>query len=159
MNLARIDLPKWSLMAPATTPPGTYVDCDYVDVAHSVDLRDFVAAFYGTPLFLAERLVLQLALRRRIPDAEVIDLAEGRTDRFAAWTVAGRLADQLWLADVTGATMSWLAVRPQRLGTRLFFGSVVRARGGRMPIAARILLPAHKLYARGLLRAAARALL
>jgi hypothetical protein len=126
-----------------------------------VALPEFLQAFYTTRLFRAERLVLRLA---GFPsdDPQALALATCQTDRFAAWRVEARVADQVLLADVTGHTRSWLMVapRPDGLpGTRLMFGSAVLA-GSRQtlgPLFTALLVP-HRVYSRLLLAAAARKL-
>ncbi|CTQ51351.1 hypothetical protein [Jannaschia donghaensis] len=158
-RLRKTDLPDWSLIARAADVPGTYTDCYTLDIARTVRLEAFIAAFYATRLFRAERGVLRLALWRKITDEDVARLADNQSDRFAAWSVSGRSANQIWLTDLGGYTMSWLAVVSLERGTRLHFGSVVVARNGHLPIAARALLPLHQIYAQALLRAAGRSLL
>ncbi|MEM8851954.1 MAG: hypothetical protein AAGE03_18200, partial [Pseudomonadota bacterium] len=91
-------------------------------------------------------------------DGDLARLADGTGAAFAVWEVMGRDAHQIWLRDRWGATMSWLAAEPVEARTRLLFGSLVAARTGRMPLAYRLLLPGHRVYARALLRSAARRL-
>ena len=149
-KLEGVALPEWSLMAPAARVPGTYADCFRAHVDRAVTLRAFIATFYATPLFRAERMVLQLVFRRRITDATLARLADGHATRFAAWSVAGRNGEQILLKDLSGSTMSWLAVRSERAGT-----SLLVARHGRMPGFARATLSLHRVYAQALLRSAA----
>ncbi|WP_179381178.1 hypothetical protein [Jannaschia marina] len=159
MRVTPVPLPDWSSLAPAAAAPGAYADCFACDLPGQVALVAYVAAFYDTPLFRLERAVLQLLLRRRIGVAETSALAEGRSDRFAVWRVAQRDDRQILLRQTGGHTMSWLAVVPDGAGTtRLLFGSQVAARRGHLPPVLRLCLPVHRLYARALLRAAARRL-
>lgn len=107
---------------------GHYTDCFSADVEGDVSLTEFVTAFYTTPLFRIERIILRWLARRPSSDADVTALASARADAFAAWTVERRERTQLLMADVSGRTRSWFMVDPApRCGaaTRLFFGSAV----------------------------------
>lgn len=129
---------------------GHYVDCFTRVVDRPVDLSTFVMGFYGSRLFGLELRILGLAgLGATRPD--VTALAQGDTDRFAAWQVEDRTDSQLLLRDVKGATASWLAVAPEGTGTRLYFGSAIVLENERKPWWLRPTLPFHGLYARQLL--------
>jgi hypothetical protein len=139
---------------------GMYADCYSTDVAASVSHAEFVEAFYTTRTFAVERLILKLFAGKPSTHVDAKALAEGKTEKYAAWTVEGRAPDQLLLADLTGRTRSWLMVAPQGTGTRLYFGSAVVPRrdpktgqssmGGMFSA----LLGFHRLYSRVLLSAA-----
>ncbi|MCX7357806.1 MAG: hypothetical protein NT015_06665 [Alphaproteobacteria bacterium] len=87
-------------------------------------------------------------------------MARGETEKFAAWTVEARAADQLLVCDYLSRTRSWLMVEPiEGGGTRLYFGTAVVPVGigsgrARLGFPFNALLPFHKLYARALLGAA-----
>lgn len=127
---------------------------------------EYVEAFYTTAVFRLERWLLRWLVSRPSTDRQARDLASGTLDRFAAWRVEGRAADQLLLCDFRERTRSWLMSAPwlDGRGTRLYFGSAVvpvpdrRSGRSRMGPAFRALLGFHKLYSRVLLRAAARRL-
>jgi hypothetical protein len=108
---------------------GAFTDCYVTEVALPVTITGFVAAFYATPVFRLERLILAWALSRPSTDAEAEKLASGRADTFSAWRVEDRREDQLLMADVKGRTRSWFMVSPDPAGTapctRLHFGSAV----------------------------------
>jgi hypothetical protein len=138
-----------------------YADCYVATVARRVTQAEYVEAFYTTRLFKLERWILAVLAARPSTDPQAGELARAERDRFAAWTVEDRTADQLLLADALGGTRSWLSSEPQEGGgTRLFFGSAVvpRRRGGsakpRMGLLFHALLGFHRLYSRALLRAA-----
>ena len=144
---ARAELPPSSLLA-GLRRDGCHVDCFATTVARPTTLERFVAAFYTTRLFKAERLLLALA--------------RGERDQFAAWKVVGRRDREILLN--AGATSSWLAVEAPAgdgAGARLFFGSAIRPR--RLspqgePEFDRLfhaLLGTHEFYSRQLLQAAA----
>ena len=123
-----------------------------------VSLDDFVTAFYTTPLFRSERLILGLfGMRSR--DSDVDELLAGRRDSFAAWTVEDRTEDQLLMCDINQRTRSWFMVSATGdQSTRLWFGSAVTARGEDVPGSYRALLSFHRVYSRALLKAALRRL-
>ena len=141
---------------------GAYTDCYVTEIARTVSLPDYVEAFYTTPIFKLERLILKWWVSRPSTDAEARDLAHGDTDAFAAWSVESRVSDQLLLCDFQHRTRSWLmvsAIESGGSGTRLYFGSAivpVRSRSGeaRLGFAFNALLGFHRLYSRILLRAA-----
>jgi hypothetical protein len=137
-----------------------FIDCYTIDVPQAVSLSRYIEAFYTTSLFKLERFVL-LAVGKSSNDAETREMAQGASDRFAAWTVEGRTDDQILLCDYLGKTRSWLMCVPQPGGTRLHFGSAVVPRRvsetGKVSLGAgfHLLLGFHGLYSRGLLSAAA----
>ena len=142
--------------------PGGYTDCFVATVSGRVTHAAFVEAFYTTPLFRLERLALATFLARPSTDRQARALATGEADRFAAWTVEARDADQILLCDFMSASRSWLmsAVAETSGATTLFFGTALlpRRRTGRRGIGFRALTPFHRVYARALLRAAVRRL-
>ena len=158
-----VDLPDGALLQ-RYRAQGDYTDCFAIDVPAQVAHEAYVEAFYTTAVFKLERLLLALLVSRPSRDAEARELAGGRREQFAAWSVEARAPGQLLMCDVAGSTRSWLMAVPapapgpapgvpSAAGTRLYFGSaVVRSRQGG---AFRALLGFHKLYSRILLRAAA----
>lgn len=156
---------------PTTIPSGSslaryddghnYVDCFESTVPNDVPFDDFVTAFYQTPLFRVEALILSVLARRPSNNSEARDLATGASDRFAAWTVEDRSDATLLMRDMSGRTRSWFASETHQEGTRLRFGSIVTAvpdgQGQkRLGAVFALLLPFHKLYARALLWSAVR---
>lgn len=160
-------LPDDSLLG-AYVGTGAYTDCYSTQLDEEIAFSRFVSAFYSTPLFRLERLVLRWLVRKPSTDADAAALGAGTRDHFAAWTVEQRRDDQLLLRDLTGRTRSWLMIQPVRIdglaATRLFFGSAVvpraGARGGESTLGVRFraLLGLHRLYSRALLSAAHRRL-
>ena len=149
-------VPEGSLLD-AHRRAGSFTDCFVTEVAGTISQARYVEAFYTTPLFKAERLILTLVLRPST-DEGARQLAAGLREDFAAWRVEGRKPDELLMA--TGRTRSWLQAVPSAAGTRLYFGSaIVPARNtapGSDPLgpAFRALLGLHTLYSRALLQAA-----
>jgi hypothetical protein len=132
---------------------GAYTDCFATDVPHVIPHARYVEAFYTTPLFKLERVILKLAVRRPSSDAQARQLAAGTLERFAAWDVEQRADNQLLMCDMFGNTRSWLMVAPIDGGTRLYFGSAVvpKATGHK---SFKGLVAFHKLYSRALLASA-----
>ena len=130
----------------------------------AVTQAEFIEAFYTTPVFRLERLILRWTVSKPSTDDEARALATGHADSFAAWKVEARTGDQLLLCDFLGRTRSWLMAEPiETTGparTRLHFGSAVIPRGttrhGQAPLEFRFraLLGFHKLYSRVLVSSA-----
>lgn len=152
--------PAGSLLA-AYAARGEYTDCFRVSGPGAVSLPRFLEAFYGSPLFRLERWLLARFARAPSSGADLLDLAEGRADRFAVWRVEARRPDEIVLA--AGVTRSWLSVSPDAAdpGRRvtLHFGSAIVLHRSRPPGRVwRALLGMHLWYSRALLGAAARQL-
>tara|TARA_R110000764_G_scaffold133384_8_gene221447 strand:+ start:6037 stop:6537 length:501 start_codon:yes stop_codon:yes gene_type:complete len=157
------DIPPGRLIADYAERAGHFTDCFSCVVPGKVALADFVTAFYTTPLFRAERLVLRLAAHAPSTDAQARAVAEGASDQFAIWQVEARRGNELMMAERSGRTKSWFKVLPQGSGTQLLFGTVVvpvRSKSGDLVLGPVFdsLKGAHTFYARSLLAAAARRL-
>jgi hypothetical protein len=141
-----------------------YTDCYATEIPRRVTHAEFVAAFYNTRLFKLERFVLML-IGKPSTDTDARELAEGKREAYAAWTVERRAPDQLLLCDFQGKTRSWLMIEPRGESTRLYFGSAVikSADDGKgeksLTRGFHALLGFHQRYSRALLSAAHRALM
>jgi hypothetical protein len=140
---------------------GKYADCFAVNVDREVTLAQFVFAFYTSPLFRIERGLLRLLINAPSSRADARAIAEGTSDKFAAWYLGQRTATQLLMCDRYERTRSWFRVEPEGGGgTRLQFGSAVAAKRGEKndapgrPAAFSVLLSFHVLYSQALLHAA-----
>ena len=144
--------------------PQTYADCYSVEVRGVVTLADFVFAFYTTPVFKLERVILKYLAGKASNDSEARQLSDASIGAFAAWTVEQRTEGQLLMCDFQGRTRSWFMVSPSvnvgDPGTVLWFGSAVVPRKNRktgekeLGRAFKLLLGFHKLYSKALLHAA-----
>lgn len=104
---------------------GSYTDCFSVLAQRGINLRELMAAFYTTPLFRSERLILSV-MGIKNSDQQLQDMIDGESDAFAAWAVEQRDKDQILLKDLHGRTCSWLMCKPESPEqTRLYFGSAV----------------------------------
>lgn len=138
---------------------GCYTDCFTTVLPRPVTHAEYVEAFFTTPVFKLERLVLVL-IRRPSTDAQAGALSRGEGESFAAWDVEARAPDQVLLRDLYGSTRAWLMTAAESGATRLYFGSAVvkRNRAGQMPRNFSLLLGFHVRYSKVLLGAAARRL-
>jgi hypothetical protein len=136
---------------------GRYADCFAVNIDRNVTLAQFVFAFYTSPLFRIERGLLRLLISAPSSRDDARAIADGTSDKFAAWYAGQRTATQLLMCDRYERTRSWFRVELQRDGsTRLRFGSAVAAKPDvpQRPAAFSLLLWLHVLYSQALLRAA-----
>lgn len=155
MTIASVPVPKDSLLAAYDRQPGCYTDAFVTEVAATADFACYVAAFYTTPLFRLERLILRWFASLPSTDDEAQALASGDRDRFAAWDVEARGEAELLLADVSGRTRSWLMVRRTDRGTALWFGSAVVPKvGGDATAMSGLVTRLHRGYSRALLASA-----
>ena len=95
---------------------GSYVDCYTTDIAGPVIQAEFIEAFYTTPVFRLERLILRWAVSKPSTDDEARGLATGHADSFAAWKVEGRTGEPVVALRFPGAntTVLWVGGRPSR---------------------------------------------
>jgi hypothetical protein len=138
-------------------------DCFAVSVDRVVSLAEFVFAFYTSPIFRIERLLLGIFAGAPSTDTEARLLAEGSGMSFAIWRVGERTATQLLMCDRYERTRSWFGVVPlSDRSTLLQFGSAVASMNGpRTATTARgtlfqLLLKFHVVYSQVLLHAAKR---
>jgi len=153
-------IPPHTLLHKYASLPAAYTDCYTTTLPVLISFADYLFAFYTTPLFKLERLILGLSVRKPSTDAEARALANGLRASFAAWTVEARAEDQILMCDISGRTRSWLLAVPEERGTRLYFGSAVvpvtdpqTSQASLGPIF-NALLGFHKLYSIALLWAA-----
>ena len=144
-----------------------FADCYVAEVPGAVSQEAFVKAFYTSPLFKIERTILAGLASRPASDADASRLAAGHASTFSAWRVESQSPSELLLADITGRTRSWLAVKragsaSQDVSTLLYFGSADVTRqssAGAKPSMGWLfhaLMGFHRLYSRLLLSAASR---
>ena|ERR1700683_2218159 len=138
-------------------------DCFAVTVDRITDLAAFVFAFYISPVFRIERLILRLLAGAPSTDTEARRLADGVGTTFAIWRVGERTATQLLVCDRYERTRSWFRVVPLNDGkTLLQFGSAVASRSGSRPATRisgsvfRLLFKFHVVYSQVLLHSAKR---
>ncbi len=155
MTIEACNVPADSLLYPYAAEH--YADCYTTTVPRDTDLARYIEAFYNSYGFRPERVLLGF-LGRRADNSSTAALATGQTRQFSAWQVEQRLEAELLLADMSGATRSWLRVESVSPGlTRLYFGSAVVSRSGadgQRPPLFQLLTPFHKFYSRVLLAAA-----
>jgi hypothetical protein len=144
---------------------GKYGDCFSVSIEGAVSLAQFVAAFYTSPLFRIERLILGVLAAAPSKDSEAHALAVGSGTAFAIWYMGARTATQLLMCDRFERTRSWFRVVTLNGDrTLLQFGSALAAIPGRPSSEApngkfRVLLAFHVWYSQALLHSANRRLM
>lgn len=146
--------------------PG-YADCFVTEVQGAITQEIFIEAFYTSPLFKVERIILKYLASKPATDAEAKQLAAGNATKFSAWRIERQSTSELLLADVTGRTRSWLMATPgtgsaTAPSTFLYFGSAVVPRTSQgatnpsMGSPFNALSGFHRVYSRLLLSAASR---
>ena len=147
-----------------------YADCYMVEVSGVITQASFIEAFYTSALFKVERSILTHLAHKPAYDADVWQLANGKTVTFSAWNVEAQTSTELLLADFTGRTRSWLMTMPvtknnQQSSTRLYFGSAVVPRSIKGVLKPKMgwgfyaLFGFHRLYSLLLLAAASKRVL
>lgn len=151
-SIEKRQTPADSLLGKLSTT-GTYTDCYTTVVLGQVTFPQFITAFYTTPLFRLERLILKLFVSKPSTDADVRQLADGEIEKFAVWHVENRSENEILMCDFLGRTRSWLMiVSVTATQTRLYFGSAVVPRlnlkGGELSLGIifKALLGFHQIY-------------
>lgn len=124
-TIIKAPAPPNALIQKYTSMPGAYTDSYLTELPKQVSFSDYVFAFYITPLFKVERLILTLFVRKPSTDKDARELADGVRTQFAAWTVEAREENQILMCDFAGSTRSWFMSVPTEAVTRLYFGSAV----------------------------------
>lgn len=157
-------LPVNALLYTYATQDGSYTDCFHAQVPNDVNLREFIATFFNTPVFRLERFLIATFGRKPSNVDDVNALAAGTLDSFALWQVESRDDDQILLKVGNSPIRTWLMCSSVAGQTQLSFGSALLPtrtdKQGRpkMDGFSRALLGFHKLYSRILLWSAARRL-
>jgi hypothetical protein len=152
MLIEKCSTPPNSILNKYVNMPGAYTDSYLTEIPAQVSFSDYVLAFYTTPLFKVERLILKIVVRKPSTDQEARELADDTRSQFATWTVEDRSANQILMCDFAGNTRSWLMSIQTENGTRLYFGSAVvpqhRSKDGgpSLGFVFRVLLGFHKIY-------------
>ncbi|MEN9564594.1 MAG: hypothetical protein RIR73_2838 [Chloroflexota bacterium] len=124
-TITKAPAPSNALIQKYISMPGAYTDSYQTDLPAQISFSDYVFAFYTTPLFKVERLILTLFVGKPSTDKNARELADGVRTQFAAWTVEARDENQILMCDFAGSTRSWLMSVPTETGTQLYFGSAV----------------------------------
>lgn len=150
--ISEADLPDGALLARYADRSDCFTDCYVADLGRDIEFGTYLCAFYSTWVFAPEKALLRLVLGRPARDFDILPVALGDKDRFAAWDVETRGTDEILLCDLSGGTRSWFKVE----GSRVYFGSAVvpPEPGVELGRLFKALLGFHKVYSRALLRAA-----
>jgi hypothetical protein len=108
---------------------GAYTNCYATQISGQVSFSTFIVAFYTTPLFKLERLILKLTVSKPSTDLQARQLADRTGQEFAAWHVESRGENEILMCDFRRRTRSWLMTVPVNTmdvaQTRLYFGSAI----------------------------------
>ena len=125
LTIQKSPAPANALIHKYTSMPGAYTDCYLTEIPAQVSFSEYVFAFYTTPLFKVERLILTLTVQKPSTDTQARELSDAKRDSIAAWTVEARSENQILMCDFASSTRSWLMTISTETGTRLYFGSAV----------------------------------
>lgn len=155
LSIDKIPIPANTMLNKYTLITGGYTDCYMTEISRTVPFPEYILAFYTTPLFKLERSIL-LTVSKPSTDHQAGQLADGLTERFAAWTVESRNGNEILLCDFLSRTRSWLMMRSDGMQTQLYFGSAVVPKTGEasLDVGFRAMLMFHKVYSVLLLYAA-----
>lgn len=155
ISIQNIPVPTDTLLGNYSSVTGAFTDCYMTGIARTVSFPEFVFAFYTTPLIKLERLIL-LTVSKPSSDTQARQLADGKIEKFAAWTVEARTENELLMCDYLSRTRSWFMAKSDGAKTQLYFGSAVVPKTGAtsLDLGFRTLLGFHRIYSVLLLRSA-----
>jgi hypothetical protein len=148
LSIEKCPVPADTLLDKYSSIPGAYVDCYTTEISSVKSFPEYVRAFYTTPLFKLERLILKFLVSKPSTDLQAKQAANGEIDKFAAWTVEARSENELLMCDFQGRTRSWFMTENDGAKTKLYFGSAVVPKAGSasLDFGFRALLRFHKIY-------------
>jgi len=133
-----------------------YADSYCTELPGHISMEDYVFSFYTTALFKLERFILTWTVLKPSNDLQAKELMDGKTDKFAAWTIEARKDNELLMCDMLKRTRSWFMVKHTNINdtprTQLYFGTGIApaTRGTTVKTSIglffMLLLPFHKLY-------------
>ena len=133
-----------------------YADSYCTDLPGHISMEGYVFSFYTTALFKLERFILTWTVLKPSNDLQAKELMDGKTDKFAAWTIEARKENELLMCDMLKRTRSWFMVNhtgtKDTPRTQLYFGTGIApaTRGATVKTSIGLffilLLPFHKLY-------------
>lgn len=148
LSIEKCTIPANTMLDKYSSMTGAYVDCYTTEIYGQVTFPEFIFSFYTTPLFKLERLILKVTVSKPSTDSQSRQLADGETNKFAAWTVENRSENELLMCDFLGRTRSWLMVKGSNTQTQLYFGSAVVPKTGKtsLEFGYQALLGFHQIY-------------
>jgi len=133
-----------------------YADSYRTELPGHISMEDYVFSFYTTALFKLERFILTWTVLKPSSDLQAKELMNGKTDKFAAWTIETRNENELLMCDMLKQTRSWFMVKhngtENNPRTQLYFGTGIApaTRGAAtkksIGLFFILLLPFHKMY-------------
>ncbi|RHY02570.1 hypothetical protein DYB26_002293 [Aphanomyces astaci] len=140
-----------NLIARFVSTPDQHVDVYQVTLSKPTSVEHFAKAFFQSPVFQVERVMLSLAGAAKTTDAEIDAMTFASGDHVATFRVIESKQDEiLFCWDDTEAWNghSWVAVKDN--GHTLLFGSTLRNRRAFI----RRVTPLHLMYAQIVLASA-----
>jgi len=161
-RVRKSDIPDDALIGAYQNKPKTRIDCYRIFINEPVNLEEFIGRFYRGHLFRIERFLIGKIVGHPSSEAQLADLLSGTSTTFSAWTQSARNENQLIMCDYQDRTCSWFMIEPQDSGTNLYFGTILKLTNyfNRLEWLSKpiftLCLPAHGIYSRLLLGAAAK---
>ncbi len=147
-SVEKCPVPANTMLGKYSSVTGAYVDCYMTEISCRATFPEFTFAFYTTPLFKLERLILKMTVSKPSTDTEARQLADGNIENFAAWTVESRRENEILMCDFLGRTRSWFMVKDNGAQSQMYFGSAVVPKAGKtsLEFGYRALLGFHQIY-------------
>jgi hypothetical protein len=158
MSIQMGAIPDGGLLARYDMINHAYTDCFKTEVDQNVSFEDYARAFFNSPVFKLERLIIALTTGKKTTDRSVDDLISGQRDDFAVWQVEDRTDNQILMKVGDGQIRTWLMSEQIGGRTKFYFGSAILPLNemGDKGLLFHALSGFHKLYARVLLWMATR---
>lgn len=123
-------LPEESFLQSYQAQDGGYADCFVLEGGepNAPILGDYIFAFFNSPIFRLERVLLKTFLSAPSSTADVEALAFGGGVRLASWQLEERAEDQILLAVKNTPVRTWLMVSPpspEGGPARIYFGTAL----------------------------------
>ncbi|MEP3196313.1 MAG: hypothetical protein ABJO57_00450 [Lentilitoribacter sp.] len=153
MSIQMGAIPDGGLLARYDAVNHAYTDCFKTEVDQNISFEDYARAFFNSPVFKLERIIIALTTGKKTSEQSVDDLISGRADDFAVWQVEDRADNQILMKVGDGQIRTWLMSEQNEGRTLFYFGSAILPfnEKGDKGFLFHALSGFHKLYARILL--------
>lgn len=153
MSIQMGEIPDQGLLGRYNLVKHAYTDCFKTEVDQSVSFEKYARAFFSSPVFKLERIIIALTTGKKTTERSVDELISGQSDDFAVWQVEDRTDNQLLLKVGDGQIRTWLMSEQKDDSTMMYFGSAILPlnENGDKGFLFHALFGFHKLYARILL--------
>ena len=153
MSIQMGEIPAQGLLGRYNLVEHAYTDCFKTQIDQSVSFEKYAHAFFTSPVFKLERVLIALTTGKKTTEKSVDDLISGQSNDFAVWQVEDRTDNQILMKVGDGQIRTWLMSEQDEGHTNMYFGSAILPRNekGDKGFLFHALLGFHKLYARTLL--------